>query len=841
MDIGKFLSLNLRLVKLRHFLGSLIYPLQRDFLARQHRQGKTLEPLTLPGKILQVEQTPRGGKFFFEQAELEICFLTPDLVQIDWQPGELPISYGIDREDWLEVETTLDKEPDFSVVSSSALKAIVTANGSLEFQTPDGQTIRQELPPQRQGKAWTHQARLRAEECIYGLGERATSLDLRRPKSKKQLVKDYRMWNSDRPGIYGSGIDPLYLCIPTYLGLYQGGSYLVFYENSYPATFTFTDAENSYPDTFKFKDVAIAAFEDGALRYYFTFGSPAEVLARYTQLTGRPPLPPRWALGYHQSRWGYETEAEVRKTAQGFQTHNLPLSAIHLDIDCQKEFRPFTIDPDRFPKLKEFSQELAEQGVRLIAINSPGVKADPESELFLEGKAQEVFCQRADGEIVTAPVWAGWCAFPDFTHPLARHWWSRQYEYLLDLGISGFWHDMNEPAVLVLWGDRTLPAYTTLHYMEGRGGNHHEAHNIYGLLQARAGYEALCEYHPQNRPYIVARAGWAGLQRYAWTWTGDIETSWQGLRQTIPTILGMGLSGIAYSGSDIGGFKGDPSAELYIRWFQMSCFCPFFRTHCADNAKPRTPWVFGEPYLSIAREFLQLRYRLLPYFYTLAWEATQTGHPLMRPLFWHGCDDEKLWRIDDAFFLGDALLVCPVVDEKARSRDVILPKGHWYNFWDETLLESGQPVSLDAPLEKIPLLVRAGSILPMQSGQSLALHIYVSMGEDENKIADGVEEVGKNSSIPTSRSQSENSYTLYSDAGDGYGAWRLDKFRMVDKEQGWELIWEHQGNYAFPYQNVQLHLHGFQPAQVWVDGKEMAFGDKCLECNPFKQVYFQGR
>ncbi|MBE9193184.1 glycoside hydrolase family 31 protein [Gloeocapsopsis crepidinum LEGE 06123] len=825
MDLGKFLSLNLRLVKLRRFLGSLIYPIQRDRLARHHN-SKISEPLITPGKILQVEQTSRGGKFSFEHAELEICFLTPDLVQIDWKPGVPPIPYGIVQQDWSEVETTFSKESDRSVVSSSALKVIVTANGSLEFQNTNGQTIRQELPPLHRSEEWIHQAQLRSKECIYGLGERATSLDLRKPKSKKQQIAAYRMWNSDRPGIYGSGVDPLYLCIPTYLSLDKSGSYLVFYENSYPATFSFTDVENSYPATFNFKDVATAAFEGGALRYYFTFGSPAEVLERYTQLTGRPLLPPRWALGYHQSRWGYETEEEVRKTVQGFETHNLPLSAIHLDIDCQKEFRAFTIDPDRFPKLGEFSQELAAKGVHLIAINSPGVKADPSSKLFLEGKAQEVFCRRADGKIVTAPVWSGWCAFPDFTNPLARHWWSRQYEYLLDLGISGFWHDMNEPAVLVLWGDRTLPAFTTLHHMESRGGDHREAHNVYGLLQARAGYEALCEYQPQHRPFIVARAGWAGLQRYAWTWTGDIETSWQGLRQTIPTILGMGLSGIPYSGSDIGGFKGNPSPELYIRWFQMSCFCPFFRTHCADNAKPRTPWSFGEPYLSIAREFLQLRYRLLPYFYTLAWEATQTGHPLMRPLFWYDYDDERLWDIDDAFFLGDALLVCPVVESGVRSRNVILPKGHWYNFWDDTLLEGENQITLDAPLEKIPLLVKAGKILSMEQEQKLVLHIYAPVTEDKGQEV---------------QAKIQNSYTLYSDAGDGYGAWRLDKFRIVRNDNSLELSWEQQGNFAFPYQSVQIHLHGFQPSQAYIDGKEIALEDKYLECNPFEQVYFQGR
>nr|WP_155707422.1 alpha-glucosidase domain-containing protein [Gloeocapsopsis dulcis] len=194
--------------------------------------------MTTPGKLLQVEQTSIGGNFVFEQAELEICFLTPDLVQIDWKPGVRPVPYGIVHQEWSEVKTTLEKD-ERSVVSSSALKVVVTTNGSLEFQNANGQTIRQELPPLDQGEKWVHQAQLRLEERIYDLGERATSLDLRRPKSKKQQVAAYRMWNSDKPGKYGSGIDPLYLCIPTYLGLYQGGSYLVFYENSYLATFSF--------------------------------------------------------------------------------------------------------------------------------------------------------------------------------------------------------------------------------------------------------------------------------------------------------------------------------------------------------------------------------------------------------------------------------------------------------------------------------------------------------------------------------------------------------------------------------------------------------------------------
>jgi alpha-glucosidase len=640
MNIFKHLSLTLHFIKFERFLGSLFYSYERDRWERQFRSSQTSEPSQEPRKLLQAEPTPRGGRFFFEQAELEICFLSTDLVRVDWKPGIPPIPYGIARQDWSEVKTKLKETAEGWVVSSTALKVIITEQGSLKLQNSDGKTLREELPPQRQG------------------------------------------------------------------------------------------------------------------------------------------------------------------------------SAIHLDIDCKDDFRSFTIDPDRFPKLREFNQELAAKGVRLIAIVNPGVKGDGNSKLFQEGRAQEVFCTYSNGEIVLAPVWPGMCAFPDFTNPLARHWWSRQYEYLLDLDITGFWHDMNEPGVFTLWGDATLPR-PTRHSLEGRGGTHVEAHNIYGLLQAQAGYEALCEYQPEKRPFIVSRSGWAGLQRYAWTWTGDVETSWQGLRQTVPTVLGMGLSGIPYTGPDIGGFKGNPSDELYLRWFQMASFLTFCRTHSANNVKPRTPWSYGGSVLSIVREFLRLRYRLIPYFYTLAWEATQTGHPPIRPLFWSDAEDDRLWSVEDAFLVGDALLVCPIVEEGARERNAILPKGYWYNFWDDALIEGGREVNLEAPLEQIPLLIKAGSIVPMEEGQQLILHLYPPVQETSEGC-------------------------LYSDAGDGYGEWRVDKFCLVRDSNGLELTWEEQGEYGFPYQSVQLHLHGFKLQQAWVDGKEVAVRANQVECPRFRQVRFQG-
>lgn len=812
MDFFKQLSL-----KWKFFLGSLfylsyapyayLYSRKRDAIERQFLKPPTGDTFDNPGKLLRAEPAKRGANFYFEQAELEVCFLTPDLVQVDWKPGIPPIPYAIARKDWSDVETTFDEVDDSWTVSSAALKISVRVDGSLKWCDAGGKTLREELPPQRKSEGWIHQAQLRDKEHIYGLGERAAPLNLRAAKevTEKGEVTDqpkaFRMWNYDAAGMYGPGSDPMYISIPIYLGVHASGSYLIFYENSFDAKFTF-------------EEVATADFEGGSLRYYFTSGSPAQLLERYTELTGRSSLPPLWALGYHQSHWGYRTEDAVREDAQAFQEHDLPLSAIHLDIDVQVGFRAFSIDAERFPKLASFTQELLEQGVRFITILNPGIKYSRRSNLFLEGQILEAFCTLPNGKLVVAPVWPGWCVFPDFTKPSVRKWWSRQYEYLLDVGVAGFWHDMNEPAAFILWGDRSIPKVTQ-HYMEGRGGDHREAHNIYGLLQAEAAYESLCHYRPDQRPFIVSRAGWAGLQRYAWTWTGDIECTWAALRQTVATVVGLGLSGIPYSGPDIGGFQGNPSAELYLRWFQMSSFLTFCRTHSANNVENRAPWTYGEPYLSIIRQFLKLRYRLMPYFYTLAWEAAQKGYPPVRPVFWSNSDDSALWGVEDAFLLGDALLVCPITEEGMRSRQVTLPLGRWYSFWDDTVLEGSGRVTVEAPLEQIPLLVKAGSILPMAEGKNLILHLY-----------------------PPVQGSSEG--YVYGDAGDGYGEWRLDKFRMVRSENTLELTWEQEGDYAFPYDRMQLHLHGVEVQQVLLDEQEVTCQGQILECTPFQSLRLQG-
>ena len=406
-------------------------------------------------------------------------------------------------------------------------------------------------------------------------------------------------------------------------------------------------------------------FAGGILRRYLVVGEPAHLLDRYTELTGRPALPPRWALGYHQSRWGYKNDADVRAVTDGFAKLGIPLSAVHLDIDYMRGFRVFTVDPRRFPDLGRLSADAGVKGARVVTIVDAGVKIDPDYDVYREGRDQHRFCTDPNGHVAEGVVWPGRSAFPDFTDAATRSWWAGKYRTLTDAGVAGIWHDMNEPTSIALRGDPTLPL-STRHHFDGRGGDHAEGHNLYGLLMNRAGHEGLRQAREGSRPFIVSRSGWAGMQRYAWNWTGDVASTWQSMRQQVATVVGLGLSGVPYSGSDIGGFSGVPDDELYIRWMQMSVFMPYCRTHSVRGVPPREPWCFGDESRRIVAGWIRFRYRLLPYLYTLAHEASASGAPLIRPLWWSGPGVPTPGAAtgldaDDAFLLGDALLVAPVV------------------------------------------------------------------------------------------------------------------------------------------------------------------------------------
>jgi alpha-glucosidase len=488
---------------------------------------------------------------------------------------------------------------------------------------------------------------------------------------------------------------------------------------------------------------------------------------------------------------------------------------VHLDIDYMDGHRVFTVDPKRFPDLAALGRECDGKGVKLVAILDPGVKEDESLPLYREGVEKGLFCELPGGRKLRGPVWPGACAFPDFTKPATRAWWAAQYPRLLEQGITGAWHDMNEPSVFGAWGEATLPL-STRHDLDGRGGDHREAHNLYALLEARAGFEGMSAHRPGQRPWILSRSGWVGLQRYAWNWTGDSESSTASLRQSVRIALSMGLSGIPYTGPDVGGFGGAPSAALFTRWFQCAAFLPFFRTHSAFFTPRREPWSFDDATLAVARDFLHLRYRLMPYWYTLAWQASRTGAPLVRPMWWDRPGDAMLLGVDDQFLAGDAFLVAPILDEAGGLRDLVLPPGRWYSLWQEGVFVEGPAIGKVEPVPgKIPVLVRAGSVVPMDEGGRFVLHAWPPAGGEGGGL-------------------------LYDDAGDGAGPSRVERFRLAFQGSALVLTRTSEGAHPLRAGSFDVQLRGARAGRVTVDGREVPVERERFQAGDFREVRIEG-
>ena len=807
-----------------------------------------------PGRLERVEvwnPQPGTALFHFERARLEVAFLAAEVVRVSWGPGPAPVPYAIAAGISGPVPEVQAHPIDVLradgawVMRSDALEVTVLPDGSLRTSRPGGTLLRSESAPARRGGAWEQSFSMRAGERMCGLGEQAAGIDLRGTK--------VTLWNTDPGGSWGPGKRPLYLGVPVVLSTHRDGDVLSFYENSTRASFRLGDAAAGR-DT---EGTATVRFAGGILRRYLVAGPAPHLLDRYSELTGRPALPPRWALGYHQSRWGYRCDADVRAITDGYVKLGIPLSAVHLDIDYMRGFRVFTVDPHRFPDLGHLAADAAATGARLVTIVDPGVKIDPDYEVFREGRDQHRFCTDAHGHLVEGVVWPGRSAFPDFTDPGTRSWWAGNYRTLTDAGVAGIWHDMNEPTSIALLGDPTLPI-ATRHHFDGRGGDHAEGHNLYGLLMNRAGFEGLRAARPERRPFIVSRSGWAGMQRWAWNWTGDVASTWESMRQQMATVIGLGLSGIPYSGSDIGGFSGVPDDELYLRWLQMSVFMPYCRTHSVRGVPPREPWCFGEPAQQIMAAWIRFRYRLLPYLYTLAHLASESGAPLMRPLWWPGPDTDGeadtvpasitdgALDADDAFLLGHALLVAPVTEPGARHRAVPLPPGRWASVWGDDRAEG---VAAEAPLERIPVLVRAGSVVPLDDGWAEPggpCHIDGDGGPDGKRGAQG-------SSLPLDHAPRLLAFHCWpdedgvasgvciDDEGDGDGPTRRDVLRVEGARAGEtaHLTWERSGDFSSPAV-VRVVLHGLSAARAVADGTEVPVSGPGVECPSFSELTLEG-
>ncbi|SED43443.1 glycoside hydrolase family 31 protein [Streptomyces melanosporofaciens] len=678
----------------------------------------------VPGEVEGADPEPGGGVVRFARSSLRVRVTTGGAVFCGWDGAEPEPSYAL-AGPCPEADERAELEPDTGGgwrVVSERVTVMVSRTGTVEVRTPGGVVLRRDLPPRwwepagapgpaepgagvgGEGARWLQRSEVAADARFFGLGGRASG-----PRLRGGV---YRLWNTDPGGSFGPGDDPLYLTMPVQLVVADAGTHLVFHDNSWDGSVTLREGEEGAGSGHDRPGGCRTRMEGGPLRYWVIVGTPARVLHGWTALTGAPAVPPRWALGHHHARWGFRDAEEVRRVVAGYRERDLPLSALHLDIDHFVGHRVFTVDGARFPDLPGLAAELLADGVRLVSIVDPAVKAEPGNAVYASGVAEDVFVRDTRGREVRGVVWPGESVFPDFTDPRVRKWWGGLYAERLAQGFSGVWHDMNEPVSFAAFGETTLPR-SARHALEGRGGDHREAHNVYALAMARAGYEGLCELRPDERPFLFSRSGWAGLQRYGGSWSGDVATGWAGLRASLSLVIGLGLSGVPYSGPDIGGFTGLPSPELYLRWFQLGAYLPLFRTHSAISAGRREPWEFGSEVLEHAAAALRERQRLMPYFTTLAQLAARTGAPYVRPVWWRTPKDRALRDCEDAFLLGDALLVAPVLEEGARRRPVRLPRGRWYDTVTGRAYDGPGHVVLDAPLSGVPVLARAGSVVPV--------------------------------------------------------------------------------------------------------------------------------
>ena len=650
-------------------------------------------------------------------AQVRLQFFSPTVVRVrvaqtdTWET----LSYAVVGKPGT-AKVTQTEDANGLTFATDSMRVLVSKNPvRVRLVTLAGQAVVEDEPAF--GTNWigeqvTTYKKLQNEERFIGLGEKTGPLNRR--------GEGYTNWNTDAFG-YGAGQDPIYQSIPFYIGLHDGVQYGVFMDNSYKSHFVF-GASNERFSSF--------TAEAGEMDYYMIYHKTVgKIIESYTYLTGRMPMPPLWGLGLQQARYSYYPEAEVRTLAKTFRDKQVPADGIVLDIHYMDKYKIFTWDKDRFPDPKKLTTDLKNMGFHTITIHDPGIKVEPGYIGYESGVKADIFAKYPDGKYHISNVWPGRCHFPDFTMQKTRDWWREQLKYsYTDNGVDGFWNDMNEPAT---WGNR-FPDLVQFSF-EGKGGGHRRAHNIYGLEMSRASYEAGRALL-NKRPFILTRAGFSGIQRYSAVWTGDNRSEEDHMLSGVRLLNSMGLSGIAYVGMDVGGFTGGPSPALFGRWVSIGAFSPFFRIHSAINTKEADAWSFGEEIEAVNKNYIRLRYRLLPYLYSSFYEATQTGMPVNRSLAITSSHDGRAYdhKYQNQFYFGPGILVCPSESNKEFTR-VFMPDEPHYDLYTDKLYSAGEHV-VESPVARLPVFVKAGSIVPMQSlvqntaekpSDTLLVHVYV--------------------------------------------------------------------------------------------------------------------
>ncbi|MGY6522913.1 MAG: glycoside hydrolase family 31 protein [Mongoliitalea sp.] len=643
------------------------------------------------------------------------------------------------------------------------------------------------------GTEVTNYKKVQADEKFIGLGEKTGGLN--------RAGSAYTNWNTDYFG-YGVGDDPLYMSIPFYIGIHQEKAYGIFFDNTHKTIFNFGASNNRF---------IYYSADDGDMDYYFFHHETvADIIQAYCQLTGTMELPPLWSLGFQQCRYSYYPDSEVLTLAKTFRDKNMPADVIYLDIHHMDKYKVFTFDPEKFADPKQMIAQLKSWGFRVVVIMDPGIKTEEGYTPYTDGLAKDLFVKYPDGTIYEGQVWPGWCAFPDFTKGETRTWWAEQMEFYRNAGVDGYWTDMNEPAS---WGQFT-PNLIEFSY-EGEEVSHRKARNIYGFQMARSAKEGAEFQNPEERAFVLTRAGFSGIQRYAAAWTGDNVASDEHMLAGIRLVNSLGLSGVSFAGYDVGGFAGEASKALFARWMSVAAFAPFYRAHSMINSNDAEPWAFGEEVEEISRNYMKLRYRLLPTIYSSFKKSSDTGLPISRSLAIDYSFDTKIYEsaFQNQYLFCDQLLIAPVESFKEITK-VYLPKGEWYYLFDDQKHTGNQVIYQDCPLNYLPVYVKGSAILALQSDVShtadatdgiLQLHVY--------------------------QGQESNTYIHYED--DGISKAYLDgtyHSRQItwNPQEGTLLIDTAEGTYPSKFEKIAIYIHGREITKAHIHEQRIELGKETV-------------
>jgi alpha-glucosidase len=735
-------------------------------------------PVTTPGNVEEVTITGQDIAFKTTHAFGNISVYSPSIIRVrlDKQPIGRNFSYAVVGEPQ-KVHVAITQNNDAITIVTDSLKAVIQKQPySIAFYTPGGELINEDehgLTTSWAGEAVTTYKKLQDDEHFIGLGEKTGNLD--------RQGNGYTNWNSDNYG-YSITQDPLYSSIPFYIGIHHDINYGIFLDNTFQTDFNFGASNNRFSSF---------GARGGEMNYYFIYHKKlADVISSYTYLTGRMPMPPMWALGYQQNRYTYYPQTEVMRIARTLREKRIPADGITLDIHYMDQYQLFTWNKNRFPNPLLMNDTLKSLGFRTTVIVDPGIKVAKGAPAYESGLKDDVYIKYTDGEPYTGQVWPGWCNFTDFTSQKGRDWWHEQVKFFAESGVSGIWNDMNEIAT---WGQK-MPDNVLFNY-DGKITTHLEAHNVYGMQMARSSYEGALEQF-KERPFILSRSGYAGLQRYSAIWTGDNRAEDDHMLQGVRLLNSLGLSGVSFTGMDIGGFTGNPSIPLYTKWIELGAFIPYFRNHTALNTKASEPWSFGEDVLAIARDYISLRYRLMPYLYSTFYESTQNGMPVMRSLAINYTFDPKILLPDyqNQYEFGDAFMVAPFESEKDFGK-VYFPEGTWYDLYTGEVESGKQARIVQLNINKLQVYVKGGSIIPMQSlvqstaikpTDTLYLHVY--------------------------NGEKPNSFVYYEDDGKSFDYKNGVFYKrtiLFDPIQRNFTLSAAEGSYHSQFKYIKLILHGF--------------------------------